>query len=114
MTISANHGRIEMNTTRTKIVTAAIMFTASFAVGPASAQIQADRSVDQYLCKDIMRESGSGREVPIAFLHGFLLGKSGSQNFNVDLLLRKTDAFIDYCLENPNEKAIDAMMKAKN
>ena len=114
MIVNANHRRIKMNTTRTKIVTAAIMVATAIAVGPASAQIQADRSVDQYLCKDIMRESGSGREVPIAFLHGFLLGKSGGQNFNVDLLLRKTDAFIDYCLENPNVKAIDAMMKVKN
>jgi hypothetical protein len=49
-----------------------------------------DRTVEQYACKDVMRESGGNRDVAIAFLHGFLLGKSGGSGFNVETL-RKTD-----------------------
>ena len=38
-----------------------------------------------------------------------LLGKSGSSGFNLDVLGRRTDVFLDRCLENPNEKAADVM-----
>ena len=76
----------------------------------ANAQNQSDRTVEQYLCKDIMRESGADRDSAITFLHAFLLGKSGSSRFNLDVLQRRTDAFIDRCLEHPNEKAISVML----
>jgi len=81
---------------------------------PASAQQPSpERTIEQYECKDLMREGGTNREVAIAFLHGFLLGKSGSSKFNLEVLQKQTDAFIDRCLNNPNEKASDAMMKVK-
>jgi len=73
----------------------------------------ADRTVDQYTCKDILRENGAPREVAVAFLHGYLLGKGGGTKFNIEALLKQTDAFIDHCLDNSKDKAIDAMMKAK-
>ena len=79
----------------------------------AVAQPQPERTVEQYICKDVMRESGSSREVAIAFLHGFLLGKSGGSKFNIDVLGQQTDAFIDRCLANPNEKAVEAMTAVK-
>jgi len=72
-----------------------------------------DRTVEQYACKDVMRESGGNRDVAIAFLHGFLLGKSGGSGFNVETLRKETDAFIERCLDNPALKAIDAMTAAK-
>lgn len=58
-----------------------------------------------------MRESGAPREVSIAFMHGYLLGKAGKANFNIEALLKQTDAFIDRCLENPGEKALEALSK---
>lgn len=84
------------------------------AMGPnANAQPGMDRTVEQYLCKDVMRESGNNRDIAIAFLHGFLLGKTNASNFNLEVLERQTDAFIERCLSNPNEKAVDAMVAAK-
>src|SRR5262245_60451171 len=77
------------------------------------ARAQTERAVEQYQCKDVMRESGANRDVAIAFLHGFLLGKSGSSKFDLDNLKKKTDAFVDHCLDNPAEKAVDAMNKLK-
>lgn len=85
----------------------------------ASAQAQdrkpdaGDRSVEQYTCKDVMRESGGNRDVAIAFLHGFLLGQSGGSAFNVETLRKQTDAFIERCLDNPGLKALEAMTAAK-
>jgi HdeA/HdeB family len=82
--------------------------------GPAAAQDAKDRSVEQYLCKDVVRESGVDRDVAIAFLHGFLLGKSGSAKFNLDVLQKQSNAFVERCLDNPGERALDAMAKIKN
>jgi HdeA/HdeB family len=76
----------------------------------ASAQDARERTIEQYECRDVMRDSGSNRDVAIAFLHGFLLGKSGNSKFNLDVLQKKTDAFIEQCLLNPREKAVDVML----
>ena len=84
------------------------------AFSPAAAQDAKDRSIEQYLCKDVVRESGVDRDVAVAFLHGFLLGKSGSAKFNLDVLHKQSNAFIERCLDNPGERALDAMSKVKN
>lgn len=67
--------------------------------------------MEQYTCKDVMRESGAGRDVAIAFLRGFLLGKSGTTKFNLDTLHKQSDEFVERCLANPDEKAMEAMTK---
>lgn len=91
----------------------AVLALASIGVAPAIAQDNGDRTVDQYACKDIVRESGSLREVAIAFLHGYALGKSGNTNFNLNALMKQTDSFLDQCIDNPNKKAIDVMVDVK-
>jgi hypothetical protein len=72
-----------------------------------------DRTVEQYACKDVMRESGGNRDVAIAFLHGYMLGKSGGSAFNVETLRKQTDAFIERCLDNPGLRASDAMSEIR-
>jgi hypothetical protein len=95
-------------------VAAAGAVACALVIGPhANSQPQMDRTVEQYLCKDVMRESGNNRDVAIAFLHGFMLGKSNTSSFNLEVLEKQTDAFIERCLNNPNEKAADAMAAAK-
>lgn len=82
-------------------------------VGSVSAQDKSDRTVEQFSCKDILRESGESRNVAVAFLHGYMLGKSGSSKFNVAAMAKQTDQLIDRCLENPGEKLIEAMAKVQ-
>lgn len=72
-----------------------------------------NRTVEQYKCRDVMRESGNSRDIAIAFLHGYLLGKSGGQNFNLDAIHKQTEAFMDHCLSNPDGKAVDSMIAVK-
>ena len=72
-----------------------------------------EREVERFTCKDVMREPNTSREVAIAFLHGYLLGKSGTSKFDVDLLKAQTDSFVDQCLDHPAEKALDVMVKVK-
>jgi len=79
----------------------------------AFAQDSSARNVDQYTCKDVMRGSDDSRTTAVAFLHGYLLGKSGSSAFDLETMAKQTDAFIEQCLDNPSEKAVNVMMKLK-
>lgn len=92
---------------------AVLVGTAVLTVGSASAQDKSDRAVEQFSCKDILRESGEARNVAVAFLHGYMLGKSGGSKFNVAAMAKQTDHLIDRCLENPSEKLIEAMAKVQ-
>ncbi len=102
-----------MSSTYKNILTATVILTAAFSAGSVSAQDKSDRTADQFTCKDVLRQSGPSREVAIAFVHGYLLGKSGGTKFNVAAMAQQTDAFIERCLDNPNEKVLDAMMKVQ-
>ena len=81
--------------------------------GASSAQTTSDRAVEAFTCKDVMREPNSSREVAIAFLHGFLLGKSGGSKFNVEVLEKQTNAFIEQCLDDPKGNAVDVMARVR-
>lgn len=82
--------------------------------GLVAAQDARDRTMEQYLCKDVVRESGADRDVAIAFLHGFLLGRTGGSKFNLDALQKQSSDFIERCLDNPVERAVDAMSSVRN
>jgi hypothetical protein len=92
---------------------AAVLLAGAGLTSPAAAQTATDRAVELFTCKDVMREPNSSREVAIAFLHGYLLGKSGGSHFNVEVLEKQSNAFIEECLDNPQSKAADVMAKLK-
>ena len=102
-----------MTMSYTRVVAASLLMLVAAGADSAFAEDNGDRSVDQYTCKDIMRESGPSRDVSIAFIHAYLLGRANAKTFNVEALHKQTDAFINRCLDNPNEKALDAMSKVK-
>jgi hypothetical protein len=93
---------------------AAIVAASPCWAGAATAQTAPDRIVELFTCKEVMRESNPDREIAIAFLHGYLLGKSGGSRFNVEMLEKQTNAFIEDCLDNPQSKAADVLAKLKN
>src|SRR5947209_18944284 len=90
---------------------AAVLLTMLGGAVPAPAQTPSDRIIDAFTCKDVMREPNTSREVTIAFLHGYFLGKSGASKFNVEVLEQQTNAFIEQCLDSPQTKAVDVMTK---
>ena len=102
-----------MSKTSFKLATLAIVVVGILTAGSAQAQSQADRTIEQYKCKDVMREPDGNRAVAIAFLHGYLLGKSGDSKFNVEVLEKQTDSFIEQCLDSPQAMAEDVMLKLK-
>ena len=102
-----------MGGTSTKLGILAILVSSVLAAGSAQAQTQADRTIEQFTCKDVMREPDQNRAVAIAFLHGYLLGKANDSKFNVEELEKQTDAFIEQCLDNPQANAEGVMLKVK-
>jgi hypothetical protein len=90
-----------------------IVVTALCSAGPSIAQTSTERAVELFTCKDVMREPNTSREVAIAFLHGFLLGKSGGTKFNVEALEKQTNTFIEQCLDDPKGNAVDVMARIK-
>ena len=64
-----------------------------------------------YLCKDVMRMSDEERDVTLGVLHGYMLGKKGATSFVSDDLAKVSDEFVEYCLDNPHEKAMTSFEK---
>jgi len=96
---------------RTILLLLLVVLGFSLAVtGSVSAQ---KKGVDTFSCKDVMRSGDGDRDATIAFLHGFLLAKSGGTAIDVEAMSKQTDAFVERCLDNPAEKALDAMAAVK-
>ena len=72
---------------------------------------EAPRDLNDYLCKDVMRLSGSDRESALALVHGYRLGKQNTTQFEVAALAELTDRFLEHCLDNPSDKALAAFEK---
>jgi hypothetical protein len=73
---------------------------------PASAQAQDSLDIGSLTCKEVMLLSGSDRDATIAFLQGYVAGKSGSMTIDQELLATATDKFLDGCLDAPTERAL--------
>ena len=44
-------------------------------------------------------------------LHGYRLGKKGQTKFDSTVLAKLSNDFIEYCLDNPHEKALASFEK---
>ena len=69
------------------------------------------RDLNDYTCKDIMILSGTDRDIALAVAHGYRLGEKKTTKYAPDQLGEATDKFMDYCLDNPKENALQAFRK---
>ena len=76
-----------------------------------AAEPEKPRDLNDLTCKDVMILSGEDRDISIAFAHGYMLGKNDTTKYEIDKLAKITDAFIDYCLDHPAEKALASFEK---
>ena len=67
--------------------------------------------LETYLCKDVMRTSGDDRLIALGLLHGYILGKKNTVKWVSADLGKVTDSFVEHCLSNPNENALQAFTK---
>mgnify|MGYP001816556750 FL=1 len=94
-------------------VAAAVSMTALF-LGAATimaAEPSKPRDLNDFLCKDVMILSGVDRDISISFVHGYMLGKNKTTQYQIERLAKITDAFLDYCLDHPGEKALASFEK---
>ena len=82
------------------------------AVQLAHAQESSVRDINSIVCRDIVRMSGDDRDIAMAFLHGYVLGTSGNGEFEVEVLYAASDSFIEHCLDNPDDVAVDVLREA--
>jgi hypothetical protein len=79
--------------------------------GIAMGEDEGQLDLNNYACKDVMRMSGNDRDLAIVALHAFIMGKKGTTKIDIAKLTGVTDTFIETCLDNPNNKALDTMDK---
>ena len=98
---------------RNNPVLAALSVTALLCVAATAmaAETPEMRDLSEFSCKDVMILSGADRDISIAFVHGYILGKNGTTKYQIDKLAKITDAFIDYCLDHPEENALASFEK---
>jgi hypothetical protein len=87
--------------------------TALLSGGPAvlaEEEVQT-KDMNDYLCKDLMRYAGEDRVIALAMAHGYRLGKKNTTKYDPEELGQISDKVIEYCLDNPNEKALAAFEK---
>lgn len=77
----------------------------------ANAEENNIKNINNFTCKAIVRANDFDQDAAIAFMHGYLLGKSGKETFDSEKLGLASDVFIDTCLDNPNSIAIEVLAK---
>jgi hypothetical protein len=101
-----------MKTAKVFLTGFALMFLAGMVFsGVALSEEQGQLDLSNYSCKDIMRMSGNDRDLAIVALHAFSMGKKGTTKIDITELSGATDAFVETCLDNPKENALDTMEK---
>jgi hypothetical protein len=98
---------------RTPAYLAAAAVIATAASFPAmAADNKSEVTIETYSCRDLLRETGSERDVAIAFMHGYVLGRGGAPKFDVETLRKQSAAFIERCLDDPKQPALETMRKS--
>lgn len=95
-------------------IIAAVTFAAYALLGTnvlAAEPANGKDDLSRFQCKDVMRLSGDEREIAIALAHGYVLGKRGTTEYDVQVLANITDQFIEHCLDHPNENALQSFEK---
>lgn len=90
------------------------MMAALFLIGGNSVYAETQstsKDLNDFLCKEVMRLSGSERENALALLHGYRLGKKNTTQYQIETLAAFTDSYIDHCLDNPDDNALVAFEK---
>ena len=71
-----------------------------------------DGDLTTLTCKEVMILSGVDRDNTISFIHGYIVGKQGATDVDLDKLTDSTETFMNTCLDNPTAKAIPTMEAA--
>lgn len=54
-------------------------------------------------CRDLLKLDDEDKNSTILFFHGYMSGKKGDLNADVDALAEISSQVIDYCIDNPDD-----------
>jgi len=99
--------------TNSRLTLGSILVLLPFGISPVVVAEDAPKTTDMtaYLCKDVMRSSDEDRAVALGILHGYHLGKTGATKYEDAVLSKASDDFVEYCLDHPGDKAMEAFGK---
>lgn len=92
-----------------KIITVAAFVVPALLSSGAVVADDTIKDLKTITCKAVMKNEGGNQDVVIAFMHGYLMGKSGGTRVDTVKLGEASDAFIDACLDNPKSIAIKVL-----
>jgi hypothetical protein len=81
------------------------------AAASAAGAVQSTADITTVTCRDIMSSDDRGRELSMAYMHGYLNGKAGSTVLELDKNAAITDKVRDFCLDNPTAKFVETFEK---
>jgi hypothetical protein len=73
----------------------------------AEEPLKAITDITALTCRDIMASDDRGRELSMAYMHGYLNGKANSTALELDKNAAITDKVRDHCLDNPTAKFVE-------
>ena len=74
----------------------------------------ADTDIGDATCREVLTLSGEEKDFVIVFLHGYVLGTTGATSYNTDALADITDAFLNSCIDRPEESALTVLESEYN
>lgn len=72
-----------------------------------------DAGLDQLECRTLLRLSGDERAYTLLYFHGFVSGKTGQLQLNVDTMSEVTDRVVDHCIDHPGAKLLPVFEKLR-
>lgn len=66
-----------------------------------------------FTCRTLLLASGSERDGVILFMHGYVSGKKGDSSVVLEELAAESDRILEDCIGSPDDKLVDAFMKAR-
>ena len=95
-----------------RVVTLTMLSGLVLAAAASASEPATKKDLGEFSCKQIMRLSGEDRDIAVALAHGYVMGKQDTTLFDTGAMARTTDISVDYCLDHPNEKALEAFVRS--
>ncbi len=94
---------------RTVLVIIGVLQFSGVAAADESSSDGVVREIHHLQCRDLMLTSGSDRDVTLAFLQGYALGKAGVSSADSEKLTLASKMLLERCVDAPASSALDSL-----
>lgn len=72
-----------------------------------------DAGLDQLDCRTLLRLGGDERAYTLLYLHGFVSGKLGQLQLDVQTMADVTDRVVEHCIDHPSDRLLPVFQKQR-